>query len=236
MTPRVAAVRVAVLALALALCACGLLKKKKGLEDGLDAATVTVTGTGAANEKDVLRYSQEDKIANELAAIAKDNTQPRTYPGLGQPVATLAKGYTVTKLAKYFSTGVLVIFDDPTTPGQKLMGWLAPEELGPLGTASTATATAAATTAPHPTGVVVAKDAGVAAAVVDAGTAPAATSTAAAPAAALFTQPGPDGKCPAGFAPAPGGCRRPCTSDSGCPSGTFCKPGGLARKFCSTTK
>src|SRR5512143_3848540 len=85
---------------------CGLLKKKAAGDD-LDAATVVVTGTGAKNEKDVLRYASEDKVADEAASIAKDGVTPRTYPGLGVVVATLPKGYAVTKIAKYFSTGVL---------------------------------------------------------------------------------------------------------------------------------
>jgi hypothetical protein len=228
--------RVAVaVAILVAVPACGILKKGAGDDGG---ASVTVGATGAANEKDVLRYPEEVKVASQQATVLKDGTQPRTFPGTGVPVATLGKGYTVTKLATYFSTGVLVIFDDPTTPGQKLLGWLGPEDLGAVATATTS-ATGTASGGPRPAVAVIAKDAGVATAA-DAGGAPSAAASApTSPTVILFTQIAPDGKCPAGFAPAPGGCRRPCVTDATCPGagtqGVVCKSFG-GKKFCSATK
>jgi hypothetical protein len=107
-----------------ALVGCPLLKKKQSDSDLLDAATVNVSGTGAKNEKDVLRYAQEE-VLDEVAVIGKDGTKARNFPGNGPEIATLSKGTVVKKMAKYFSTGVLVMFDDPIAgDGSKLMGWV----------------------------------------------------------------------------------------------------------------
>ena len=114
------------------LSGCGLLKKKDDADGGLDAsaeldaATVTVSGTGAKNEANILRYASETALANEPAVIAKDGTVVRNFPGNGPEVATLAKGTAVAKIAQYFSTGTLVMFDDPSGDGSKLLGWVMP--------------------------------------------------------------------------------------------------------------
>jgi hypothetical protein len=217
--------------IALSFVGCPLLKSKKSGDD-LDAATISVSGTGARNEKDVLRYSAEIPSNDEVVSIAKDNVSPKTYPGLGAPVATLSKGYSVTKKATYFSTGTLILFADPATPGSTLLGWVAPEELAAPAAATSGSATTTST-APKPTGTVATtvKDAG--AAVVDAGAAPTATaSSGPAPGPnTLVTQVGADGKCPTGFILNGNICRRPCANDSQCPPRTFCKV-----RFCSATK
>ncbi len=118
------------------LLGCSFLKKKGSAGDaGLDgsdlasmadAATVTVTGTGAKNEANILRYANETTVANEPAVIGKDGTVARNFPGNGPEVATLAKGTAVAKIAQYFSTGTLVMFDDPSGDGSKLLGWVNP--------------------------------------------------------------------------------------------------------------
>jgi len=220
---------------------CGFLKKKKPVEDDestTNAPTVTVGGSGAKNEKDVLRYANETLIADEPAVIGKDGVKAKTFPATGADVATLSKGATVVKKAKFFSTGILVIFDDPATAdGTKLMGWIAPEALG-APTAATATPTATATqvfTAPKPTAAVDAgaKDAGV---VADAGK-PAvdAGGGSTGPTALLQTNP-LAGKCPAGFALIPPFCRRPCNADRDCPANSFCTQSAGPKKTCSATK
>lgn len=108
-----------------ALVGCSLLKKK-GTDDSLDAATVDVSGTGAKNEKDILRYADEEAL-DEVAVIGKDGAKARNFPGNGPEVASLPKGTVVKKMAKRFSTSVLVMFDDPVAAdGSKLMGWVAP--------------------------------------------------------------------------------------------------------------
>lgn len=114
------------------LLGCPLLKKKLPVEDGeedptvADAATVTVSDTGAKNEANILRYASEEPL-DEVAVIGKDGTKARNFPGNGPEVATLKKGTPVKKMAKYFSTAVLVMFDDPETDdGSKLMGWVTP--------------------------------------------------------------------------------------------------------------
>lgn len=209
--------------------------KKKGAEGGdEDAATVTVTGTGAKNEKDVLRYASEIKVADEPGIIGKDVTKARTFPASGAEVATLSKGTQVIQLAKFFSTGVLVLFTDPATAdGSKLMGWIPPESLAaPGAVAATATAAPIVTVAkPVDAGV---KDSGVVDAGGDAGKA-ADAGAAATGGAAITALPGPGGSCPGGFVltQPPPLCRKLCASDLDCPkgSGAVCKTIG-GKKVC----
>lgn len=211
-----------------------------------DAATVTVTGSGAKNEKDILRYAKEEKIADEAATIGKDGgVAVKTFPGNGMEVATLAKGTAVVKIAKYFSTGVLITFDDPAGGG-KLMGWVPPEVFASTAVAAatqTATANNVAPTTPKAatvdagavTDAGVSKDAGAAdagkTATVDAGASPASPATPGA--SVLVAQPDGAGKCPTGFALIGPLCRRPCTKDTECPRTTVClATAGATKKSC----
>jgi hypothetical protein len=229
---------------------CTLLKKKSDpvIEEDppvADAPKVTVTGSGAKNEKDVLRYGTETKIADEPAVIAKDGAKALTFPASGADVATLAKGTEVVKIAKFFSTGVLVLFDDPTTAdGTKLMGWVTPAALAAPTAAATATATATAapvlTAAPKPAavdaGAKILADAGVvdAGARADAGKVAAVDAGVRAPAPLLQVLP-TVGRCPAGFVLVTPFCRRPCAADKDCPTGSFCTS-SAGKKTCSATK
>lgn len=239
---------------------CSLLKRSASDDEDPpvgNAPTVTVTGTGAKNERDVLRYGNETKLADEPGVIGKDGTKARQFPATGGPVATLAKGTRVVKNAKFFSTGVLITFDDPATAdGTKLMGWVSPDSLAPSsggsgGVAPLTTPVSPAFVAPKAAGdaggvkPVVVVDAG-GAGVVDAG------GGGAKPAVVVdagggggggngggsttLLQVNPiDGKCPAGFILAGPACRRPCGSDGDCPKGTFCVSTG-GRRTCSATK
>jgi hypothetical protein len=219
---------------------CGLIKKKKDAGDDdeppANAPTVTVTGTGAKNEKDILRYASETKLADEPATIGKDGTKVKTFPASGADITALAKGTAVVKIAKFFSTGVLVTFVDPTAAdGSRLMGWIPPESLAAPG----ATATAAPVlTAPK----VAAVDAGAKVVVADAGGAVAADAgkvvvDAGAPvqSSGTITALPTAGKCPAGMILVTPLCRRPCAADGDCPKGAFCTSSG-GRKTCSATK
>ena len=223
---------------------CKFLKKNAAGGADEDAATVTVTGTGAKNEKDVLRYASEVKLADEPGIIGKDVTKARTFPASGAEVATLSKGTQVIQLAKFFSTGVLVIFTDPAAAdGSKLMGWITPESLTAAPAAATNTVAPVFTAAkPVDAG---AKDSGViadagaatdAGAGVDAGKA--ADAGASTGGTAITAPPGPGNSCPGGFVftPAPALCRKLCASDLDCPkgSGTVCK--SLAGKKVCTVK
>jgi hypothetical protein len=209
--------------------------KKKGAEGGdEDAATVTVTGTGAKNEKDVLRYASEIKVADEAGIIGKDVTKARTFPASGAEVATLSKGTQVIQIAKFFSTGVLVIFTDPATAdGSKLMGWIPPESLAAPGAVATTTTAAPIVTVAKPVDAG-AKDSGVVDAGADAGKA--ADAGAATAGAAITAIPGPGGSCPGGFVliQPPPLCRKLCASDLDCPkgSGAVCKPAAGGKKVC----
>jgi hypothetical protein len=215
---------------------CGLLKKKKLASDDestTNAPTVTVSGTGAKNEKDVLRYKNETPIADEPAVIGKDGVKAKTFPSTGADIATIPKGATVVKKAKFFSTGILVTFDDPGTgDGTKLMGWIAPEALGPP---TVATAPHVLTAAPKVTpGDAGAKDSGIA--VADAGK-PAVADTGGGtgrPTGLIAALP-VGTKCPAGMTLVQGQqppCRRPCSKDDDCPSGASCSQSG-GRKICA---
>lgn len=229
------------------LLGCPLLKKKQqdaAVEDEppiSNAPTVTVTGSGAKNEKDVLRYANETKLEDEAATIGKDGTLAKTFPGSGGEVATLSKGTAVVKIAKYFSTGVLIVFDDPTTAdGTKLMGWVGPASL------ATPTAPPAATTV-APVHIVpkVVVDAGkrpvgptdAGAAPVDAGKSvdPAKPVDAGRPvpsSGTITVRPDASGKCPAGMVLTAPLCRRLCNADSDCPKGAICQLTGF-NKTCN---
>jgi hypothetical protein len=242
------------LLVAASILGCPLKKKKTDTVDEdepiADAATVTVSGTGAKNERDISRYQKEEKLADEPAVIVKDSVKVKSFPGGGNDVATLAKGTAVTKIAKYFSTAVLVTFDDPSGDGTKLLGWVLPAEIGTEAAAATGQpAVVKPVVKPVTTSVVTLdagakdaalKDAGpaapadagkpVAAADAGAGNTPAPVST-----TALFVPTGADGKCPPGFAASGGGCRRPCNADTDCPRKTFCVATS-GKKFCQASK
>lgn len=219
---------------------CGLIKKKnQGDEDEppANAPTVTVSGTGAKNEKDVLRYASETKVADEPATIGKDGTKVKTFPASGADITALAKGTAVVKIAKFFSTGVLVTFVDPTTSdGSRLMGWISPESLGApsaagptAAPASTAPKVAVADAGPK---VVVADAGGVAA--VDAGK-PVVDAGGPVQSSGTITSLPIAGKCPAGMILVTPLCRRPCAADGDCPKGAFCTSSG-GKKTCSATR
>ncbi len=249
------------LLMATVLLGCSLLKKK-GQDAGVtddetadlasigDAATVHVEGSGATNEKDVLRYAKEEKLDDEAAVIAKDGVKVRTFPGGGAEVATLGKDTPVTKVAKYFGSGVLIVWDGASG---KTMGWVPPSALAGPATAPAATETAAtaptAVVKPSDAGVrVVVVDAGVrvdagAAAggrVVDAGVTAAVDAGASGPKATQISYP-PDAKgaCPPLFIKSGPMCKRRCMIDAECPRGTFCSKDTTPTqilKVCSTEK
>jgi hypothetical protein len=209
--------------------ACPLLTKKTDdAGDGTpDGATVTVSGTGAKNEASVLRYANETPLGNLPAMIGKDGTVARNFPGNGPTVATLAKGTAVAKVAQYFSTGTLIMFDDPSGDGSKLLGWVRPESFD--------------TAAPPPARTVVVPprpvDGG--AASHDAGPAPHADAGGGGhtpipqPPPGTVATPPTDGKCPDGWTLTQGMCRRNCAKDADCPRGTKCLSKGGA-KVCSS--
>ncbi len=248
------------------LLGCPLLKKKGG-GDGeadptvADAATVTVSGTGAKNEANILRYANEEAV-DEVAVIGKDGTKARNFPGNGPEVATLKKGTVVKKMAKYFSTGVLVMFDDPdATDGSKLMGWVTPSsfdvaapkpvwtppkivdaggikpttvDAGGGGGGGTAVVDAGAAHKDAGGGGTAAVDAG------GGGGGTAAVDAGGGGGGGAIPQPKPgtvavqpiNGKCPDNWMVHQSMCRRVCNADGDCPRGTKCKPGS-GKKVCT---
>jgi hypothetical protein len=259
---------VAAVVAATVLVGCPLLKKKKQPEADdddpnaaaaavADAATTTVSGTGAKNEKAVLRYAQEEPLNGEVGVIGKDGTKARNFPGNGPEVATLNKGTAVVKIAKYFSTGVLVEFTDPAGEGN-LLGWVPPHAFA---TDPTVVATTKPVVVPPAATLNTARDAGggtspTPVATKDAGTTPttpvatvdagggggsAAADDPWSPANLKYkiATPPRDGKCPPGFANIVASCRRLCVNDAGCAAvrGTFCvRKSWSPQKYCSTDK
>jgi hypothetical protein len=225
------------------LLGCPLLKKKPADdEDPLaalaDAATVTVTGIGAKNEGTVLRYANETPLANIPAIIGSDGATARNFPGNGPTVAFLPKGTLVAKIAQYFSSGVLVMFDDASAgDGSKLIGWVPIKAFDLAAPPPTKTIIV-------PPPVVVKKDAGSPSVqpqdaggggggnttVVDAGGGggglpqPPKGVPAVAPV---------NGKCPDGFPLTEGMCRRKCATDADCGRGIKCQQKG-GNKVCSS--
>ena len=231
---------------------CPLLKKKAQPADAgdddedlaaiVDAATVTATGLGAKNEANVLRYANETPLSNEPAVIGTKGAKARNFPGNGPEVAELAPGTAVTKVAQYFSTATLVMFDDPSGDGTKLIGWVSPKAFDVPAPVPKATATPGPTKDAVPPRVVDAgstttKDAGVttldagsSTAAKDAGAAPKAdagggggnNSTIPQPPRGVLAVPPVGGKCPDGWAVAESMCRRKCAADADCPRNTKC--------------
>jgi hypothetical protein len=215
---------------------CPLLKKLKKQEEEADpaasvadAATVAVTGTGAKNEANVLRYANETPLPNEPAMIGKDDTVARNFPGNGPEVATLKKGTAVAKIAQYFSTGTLVMFDDPSGDGSKLIGWVSPKAFDaapppPTKVVVVPPRDAGGTTAPKDAGgpTPTVTDAGAKAAT-DGGTKPVADAgaTPSFP-KGLTAYPPIDGKCGDTHALAEGMCRKKCAADADCGRGIKC--------------
>jgi hypothetical protein len=213
---------------------CPLLEKLKKKNEEADpaqaapdAATVAVTGTGAKNEANVLRYANETPLPNEPAMIGKDGTVVRNFPGNGPEVAVLAKGTAVAKIAQYFSTGTLVMFDDPSGDGSKLIGWVSPKAFDaapppPTKVVVVPPRDAGGSTAPKDAGAPTAADAGAKATtdggakpVADAGTTPSFPKGNAAYAPI-------DGKCGDTHALSEGMCRKKCTADADCGRGIKC--------------
>lgn len=222
------------------LLGCPLLKKKPADDEDLgiaDAATVSVTGIGAKNESTVLRYANETPLANVPAIIGTDGATARNFPGNGPVVAFLPKGTLVAKIAQYFSSGVLVMFDDPTAAdGSKLIGWV-PSKAFDLA-------------APPPTKTIIVpppvkKDAGAPSVqpthdaggggnttVVDAGGGGGGNALPTPPKGTPAVAP-VNGKCPEGFPLTEGMCRRKCATDADCGRGIKCQQKG-GNKVCSS--
>jgi len=235
----------ATLVFAASFVGCPLLKKKAPEEEEdppvaapVDAATVQVTGTGAKNESSILRYANETAINNEPAVIAKNGTVARNFPGNGPTVAVLNQGQVVAKVASYFSTGVLVMFDDPSGDGSKLLGWVPPKAFDLAAPPPTRTVVVPPP-APRPTVVVV--DAGKAPTVVDAGGGTAVVDAGGGggglpqPKAGTVAVAPVNGKCPDGWAISENMCRHKCAADSECPRGTKCVQKG-GPKVCTSDR
>lgn len=118
---------VALLAL-LALAAC---KKKAAEVADAGEAPAAVADTPDANSNDpattnaanVARFGDEVKIDHVAAVVVSGNAQVREDPAGGKLFATIPKGASVTELAEH-EGHVLVVFDNPKTPTEKLSGWV----------------------------------------------------------------------------------------------------------------
>ena len=236
--------------LAASFVGCSLLKKKAGADGGaddlaalLDAATVGAAGLGAKNEANVLRYANETPVANEPAVIGADGAKARNFPGNGPEVATLPKGTAVAKIAQYFSTATLIMFDDPSGDGSKLMGWVSPKVFDAAAPPPAKTVVVPVPVPRVDAGAIAMRDAGAAVAdggskvatVVDAGGGGGGGSnfTPPEPPKGAVAVPPTGGKCPNGWTMADSMCRRKCATDPDCPRGTKClsKQG---QKVCSS--
>lgn len=127
-----------VLSVCAALLSCGLLKKKAADGEPADAApdvavaqvvdaeALPALAPQATNENDVARFP--DEIPVEVPSVLQRPANAREAPPSGKVVAALPAKASVTQVAlrdKY----ILVVFDDPKTPGQKLMGWIVQDAL-----------------------------------------------------------------------------------------------------------
>jgi hypothetical protein len=233
--------------LAASFIGCPLLKKKQPADDDStsaepDAATVAAAGLGAKNEASVLRYANETPLSNEPAVIGASGAKARNFPGNGPEVAFLPKGTPVAKIAQYFSTGTLIMFDDPSGDGSKLIGWVTPTSFDVASPAPTKVIVpprvdAGAVTVKDGGARPPTQDAGSSTAVKDAGAAPivdAGSSAIPQPPKGSLAVPPTNGKCPDGWALTEGMCRRKCAADSECPRGTKCVT-KQSTKVCSSS-
>ncbi|OJY15280.1 MAG: hypothetical protein BGO98_22860 [Myxococcales bacterium 68-20] len=128
----------AALALMMSVVSCtGLLKKLKGTEEdaGLeasvapeieselaDAGTAPAPVALATNEGDVARFPDETKVADVSATLLRAYNV-REAPPAGAVIVGLPKGTPVTQIAERGGS-FLITFEDPKTPGTKMMGWV----------------------------------------------------------------------------------------------------------------
>ena len=85
-----------------------------------DATSAEPVTTNAAN---VARFGDEVKIDHVVAVVVSSNAQVREDPAGGKLLATIPKGASVTELAEH-AGHLLVVFDNPKTPTEKLSGWV----------------------------------------------------------------------------------------------------------------
>jgi hypothetical protein len=225
----------AALSLSFGLLGCPLVTRSDSVPDAsLPVVPTAVTASGAKNEAQVRRYPNEVSLNDAQAIIGPKGAIVRTYPNSGLQVAALPKGTPCAKVAQYFATGVLILFNDPVGDGSTLMGWVTLDsfDTGPIppSVKPVVKVDAGAPTfvdaghSPTPT-------------VVDAGHSPTPTVVDAGPPQPLPSTPCvvsclPDakGQCPANRKNDSGMCRVPCTKDADCPRGTKCN----SRKVCSS--
>ncbi len=228
---------VSTFAVAAFILGCPLLKKKKVTDEDAsaelaDAATIAPEGLGAKNEADVLRYASEVPLNNEPAVIGSSGAKVHNFPLGGPEIAHLPPGTAVAKIAQYFSTGVLIMFDDLTGDGTKVMGWVAPKVFDvaappPTKTVFVPPPTRKDASAPvvHDAGgnsVAVVDAGGSKVAVVDAGGGKSSTINPPPPPKGAIAVPPTNGKCPDGWTLTQSMCRRKCAADAECPRGTKC--------------
>ena len=147
---------VVVLTLATLVSGCGLMDKLKGNKgdaapeaapadtaeaaapaDDAGAAAPEDSGAPAgptfANDKDVKRFPDETALEPDVYAVEWPTVTPKTEPGAGAVVATVAKGTKCTLVARKGQT-VLATFPDPKDAAKTLGGWF-PESAFVAGTA-----------------------------------------------------------------------------------------------------
>ena len=126
----------AVLLLLAAASSCDELKKKLGgggadaaadaalaVAEVPDSAPPPAVGPIAANEDDVARFPDEKKNDPAVPATIQRVANVREVPAVGKLVASLPKGAAVLQHSQR-DTFYVVSFDDPKTPGRRLMGWV----------------------------------------------------------------------------------------------------------------
>jgi hypothetical protein len=135
---------------------CGLLKKSATDAGDAEAADATAAEVDAAppeppaplatNADDVSRFSDETPLDKVLATVQR-TTKVREIPGIGNVVATLATGASVTKIAQR-STSFLLLFEN-AADHKALMGWVGQEAFTAPATGATASVKAPKCEAPE---------------------------------------------------------------------------------------
>jgi len=122
------------------LLACNLRGKKS--DGGAEATTTTVATADtaivdagppapiASNEKDIKRFSDEEKIDGEVHEVEWSTVAARKEPVSGAQVASLKKGTKCTLIAKK-GKSALATFADPKDATSTLMGWIADDAFVP---------------------------------------------------------------------------------------------------------
>ncbi len=120
----------------LAILLAGCPNKKGDASDAAaDAGAVDATiaaAPEAANSEAIAHFPDETAIDHQAATLQWAKNNARKAPPSGEIIATLAKGTSVVQIATH-DKYMLITFDNPKNPSERLMGWVIKDAFNPPG-------------------------------------------------------------------------------------------------------